>query len=409
MSLSIEWEHIEEPAVYQRNGREVYFDPIREIFILKNPEEIIRQKMVQYLQSELGAPKSMIEVEVPLSDFKEKARGRVDILVSGSTDNNELAALMLIECKAPGVPLTDDVFEQAAKYDEIIVADCIIITNGIELRAYGWDESIKWYKLLSEIPSYNSLVTKQKLKFVSDEFPAWKRPAFESYSDPATIQYFTDQLVMIGEDTPKELHPILINIGGFLLDETKRMKPQKLYGIDIIEDGGIRNTCFGNAAGGQWAGEYRYFILKDEAGNNQIVSMRTFASGKFENHEVWGNRKGTTTFVVAIDDLDKKHNSLQLNLDAHLRRVNNGYVIWHDGRLTAGKSGSTKRTDVLDFIRINAPELIGSDGMVFLGKLTCTEELSWDQPETNDFIGRMIKYALVRDQFRKQKLAAKNG
>ena len=34
MSLSIEWEHIEEPAVYQRNGREVYFDPIREIFIL---------------------------------------------------------------------------------------------------------------------------------------------------------------------------------------------------------------------------------------------------------------------------------------------------------------------------------------------------------------------------------------
>ena len=214
---------------------------------------------------------------------------------------------------------------------------------------------------------------------------------------------------MIGEDTPRELHPILINIGGFLLDETKRMKPQKLYGIDIIEDGGIRNTCFGNAAGGQWAGEYRYFILKDEAGNNQIVSMRTFASGKFENHEVWGNRKGTTTFVVAIDDLDKKHNSLQLNLDAHLRRVNDGYVIWHDGRLTAGKSGSTKRTDVLDFIRINAPELIGNDGMVFLGKLTCTEELSWDQPETNDFIGRMIKYALVRDQFRKQKLAAKNG
>ena len=115
MSLSIEWEHIEEPAVYQRNGREVYFDPIREIFILKNPEEIIRQKMVQYLQSELGAPKSMIEVEVPLSDFKEKARGRVDILVSGSTDNNELAALMLIDCKAPVVPLTDDEFEQAAK------------------------------------------------------------------------------------------------------------------------------------------------------------------------------------------------------------------------------------------------------------------------------------------------------
>ena len=409
MSLSIEWEHIEEPAVYQRNGREVYFDPIREIFILKNPEEIIRQKVVQYLQAELGVPKSMIEVEVPLSYYKEKARGRVDILVSGSTENNELAPLMLIECKAPGVPLTDDVFEQAAKYDEILMVDCMMITNGSEFRAYGWDETTNWYKLLAEVPSYNSLVTKQKMQYVTDDFPAWKRPVFEKYPDPETIQYFTDDLVMIGEDTPKELHPILINIGGFLLDENQRMKPQKLFGIDIIEDGGIRYTCFGNAAGGQWAGEYRYFILKDDEGNNQIISMRTFAKGKFENHKVWGNSKGTTYFIVAIDDLDKKHNSLQLNLDAHLRRVDGGYVVWHDGRLTAGKSGSTKRAEVLDFIRKNAPELIGSDGMVFLGKLTCTEELSWDQPETNDLIGRMIKYALVRDQFRKQKLAAKNG
>ena len=54
-------------------------------------------------------------------------------------------------------------------------------------------------------------------------------------------------------------------------------------------------------------------------------------------------------------------------------------------------------------------EMIGNDGKVFLGKLSCDKELTGDQPETNEFIGRMVKYALVRDQFRKQKLAAKNG
>ncbi|RKY06337.1 MAG: hypothetical protein DRP56_07590 [Planctomycetota bacterium] len=42
-------------------------------------------------------------------------------------------------------------------------------------------------------------------------------------------------------------------------------------------------------------------------------------------------------------------------------------------------------------------------GRVYLGTLDNTREITWDQPATREFIGRLIKYALLRDVFREQK------
>ncbi|GIW49000.1 MAG: hypothetical protein KatS3mg079_476 [Caloramator sp.] len=124
--------------------------------------------------------------------------------------------------------------------------------------------------------------------------------------------------------------------------QEKNFSPINFEDLKIIEDG-HRYTSFGNAGGGIWEGDYRYFILEDEQGNNQIISMSIFGSLKCTDHPQFGNRNGNTIFVVSIDDFEKRHNSLQLNLDKYTKIKGNEFTIWHDGTITIGKKWCSKK------------------------------------------------------------------
>lgn len=47
------------------------------------------------------------------------------------------------------------------------------------------------------------------------------------------------------------------------------------------------------------------------------MSISIYGAIAFYNDPRWCNRKGHTNLIVAIDDFDKRHNALQLNLDAY--------------------------------------------------------------------------------------------
>ena len=50
------------PKIYKRNGKECYFDPIRQKLIYITPEETVRQQVISYLIDELEVPAEMISV-----------------------------------------------------------------------------------------------------------------------------------------------------------------------------------------------------------------------------------------------------------------------------------------------------------------------------------------------------------
>ena len=52
---------------------------------------------------------------------------RIDLLVTEKT-----VAKILVECKAPHIKLTEKTFEQTARYNSIIGAEEIILSNGIQ-------------------------------------------------------------------------------------------------------------------------------------------------------------------------------------------------------------------------------------------------------------------------------------
>lgn len=405
-SLDVDLDKYDIGRDYLREGKKCIFDPIREIFILVTPEEIIRQKFVRYLIDELKVPKSKIELEVPMSHFKKGALGRADIVVYGENEEMCNIPIIIIECKAPNIHLVDEVWFQAYKYDHILGAGYIIISNGSATYGAAWDEENKEYYFLEYLPQYKELLKEKKFKFVYDDWQGWKRTDFSLLTTKSTIEEFLE-FGWLGEDTHETLYPFIINLVGFLFDTSINLAPINIDGIDIIEDG-HRYTSFGNAAGGTWEGDYKYFILSDEEGNNQIISMSIFAALKCIDHPKFGNRKGHTTLVVAIDDFDKRHNSLQLNLDKYTDVEGNIFTIWHDGSLTVGRSGSAKRKEVLEFIRDHEPEMVLPDGKIILGSFDCSKEIHWNQDNTKHFIKNLIKYAILRDEFRRSKQSSKN-
>ncbi|MDP2842177.1 MAG: hypothetical protein Q8O06_00880, partial [Acetobacterium sp.] len=100
---------------------------------------------------------------------------------------------------------------------------------------------------------------------------------------------------------------------------------------------------------------------------------------------------------------DKRHNSLQLCMDLYTICQNDRYLLWHDCTLSVGKKGSAKKDEVIRFIQTQEPSLIDQQGRVLLGSFDAKAPISFEQPETRQFIRNVIRYALVRDQFRRFK------
>jgi hypothetical protein len=387
------------PERYFKNNKECFLDPVRKRMIQITPEEIIRQQTVSFLVNELQVPINKIELEVPMSYFVKGSKGRADIIVYGK-ENDVLVPILIVECKAPNVEITDKVINQVVKYDEMIYADTLMITNGIEILFMTWEEKENGYMQLKAFPTYEELNEKFSLPIDTTPYMPWKRPDFVEHNIPAVRELF-ESYGWIGEDSSSELCSFFINLAGFIQDENTILSSQNLNGIGMIADKGIRFTTFGNAAGGDWAGLYRYFIINDDNKNNQIISLSVLAKGKFKNHPVFGNSKGHTILIVAIDDYDKSHNSLQLDLDRFTIKHDDYFVIWHNGALTNGKKGAVKQNEVIRFVQEKAPELIDENGRVFLGAFDNRKEITWNQKQTKQFISRLIKYSLLRDEFRR--------
>jgi hypothetical protein len=106
------------------------FDAIRKTWLLLTEEEWVRQNFVAYLVRSLEYPATMIALEkgLELNDLKK----RFDILVYNSTHQPWL----MVECKAPQVPLSESVLQQVLRYNMSIPVEYMIITNGEQTM--GW-------------------------------------------------------------------------------------------------------------------------------------------------------------------------------------------------------------------------------------------------------------------------------
>jgi len=126
------------------------FDEIRKKFILLTPEEWVRQHVVQYLLQEKNYPKSYINVEklIKINSLNK----RYDIVVY--QPNGEL--FLLIECKAPEVKINQETFDQIARYNLVLKAEYLMVSNGLNHYFCQMDFENEKYVFLEELPSFKN-------------------------------------------------------------------------------------------------------------------------------------------------------------------------------------------------------------------------------------------------------------
>lgn len=107
-----------------RDGKTFVFDPLRRKTVALTPEEEVRQRVLFLLVERLHVPAGLVAVE-----YSVKVNGmdrRCDAVVFG-TDG---APLMIVECKAREVQITEKTLDQAVRYHSALQPRFLLLCNG---------------------------------------------------------------------------------------------------------------------------------------------------------------------------------------------------------------------------------------------------------------------------------------
>jgi len=126
------------------------FDLVRKKFVVLTPEEWVRQHTLHYLITALKYPISHINVEKEL--VVNKLRKRYDIVVY----NTHGTIQVLVECKAPKIKITQDTFDQIARYNMVLNANYLMVTNGLNHYYCTVDYNNGVYSYLSQLPIHQN-------------------------------------------------------------------------------------------------------------------------------------------------------------------------------------------------------------------------------------------------------------
>ena len=112
-----------------QNNIEQVFDPIRKKWVAFTEEEKVRQFFILQLINELNIPASHISVERKIT--LNRLTKRYDIVVY-----KDAKPWMVVECKAPHIPLTQEVIDQVGRYNQTLNAEIIGVINGVEQKFF---------------------------------------------------------------------------------------------------------------------------------------------------------------------------------------------------------------------------------------------------------------------------------
>ncbi|MBB6002352.1 type I restriction enzyme HsdR N-terminal domain-containing protein [Arcicella rosea] len=124
------------------------YDILRRKYIVLTPEEWVRQHFVHFLINHHQYPKSLIKLESSLK--YNTLLKRTDIQVYGRDGN----LMMIVECKAPYIKLTQNVFSQAAEYNQVLKAEYLTITNGMIYHCCKTNWENKHLEFLKDLPLF---------------------------------------------------------------------------------------------------------------------------------------------------------------------------------------------------------------------------------------------------------------
>jgi len=128
------------------------WDRLRRKYVALTPEEWVRQHFVNYLVSTKGYPESLIanEQQIVLNNCKR----RCDSVVY----DRSLRPLVILEYKSPAVKISQEVFNQIARYNIVLRVKYLIVSNGLSHYCCKIDYDTQSFSFLRDVPLYSELV-----------------------------------------------------------------------------------------------------------------------------------------------------------------------------------------------------------------------------------------------------------
>lgn len=131
----------------QAEGKWFIFCLIRKKWLVYTPEEWVRQHILHFLIEEKKYSSSNIALEKIIS-------------ISGMQKRSDIVCFrqenpfLMVECKAPHIKITQDTFDQIARYNLLTKAKYLMVTNGLEHYYCQIDYEKQQYFFLPELPLY---------------------------------------------------------------------------------------------------------------------------------------------------------------------------------------------------------------------------------------------------------------
>ena len=137
--------------ITERGEKRQIFDFLRRKYVALTPEEWVRQHFVHYLVEHKGYPKGLLANEVELKVGDKKLR--CDTLLY----TQALQPRMIVEYKAPTIPLQQKIFDQISAYNLLLKVDYLVVSNGLQHVCCKMDYEQQRYVFLEQLPNYELL------------------------------------------------------------------------------------------------------------------------------------------------------------------------------------------------------------------------------------------------------------
>ncbi len=124
------------------------FDVIRKKYFVLTPEEWVRQHFIHYLNNEKNYPMGLMGVEKMVKYNALKTRADIILYTT------EGKAKMIVECKAANIKITQDTFNQIAKYNFKLKVPFLVVTNGMQHFCCRMDYENNSISFLEEVPAF---------------------------------------------------------------------------------------------------------------------------------------------------------------------------------------------------------------------------------------------------------------
>lgn len=137
--------------IKKQDNKLLIFDSQRKRYVSLTPEEWVRQHFVRFLIETKGYPAALLAIEKQLN--MNGMKKRCDAILYNIDGN----AVLIIELKAPNVPISQATFDQVAVYNAKLQVNFFMISNGIEHFCCKVNPETARYEYFPEIPNYNQL------------------------------------------------------------------------------------------------------------------------------------------------------------------------------------------------------------------------------------------------------------